>query len=106
MVTQDNTARLRRRDVTWSLMVLALPIMGMTVSRMLMGFIDFAMVSQLGTTAQAAISPATTLIFVVSCLGMGIANGVQTFVSQADGFILLYHPSRRETFAALPEMSG
>ena len=80
------TTRLRRRDVTLSLLTLALPIMGMTISRMLMGFIDFAMVSQLGTTAQAAISPATTLIFVVSCLGMGIANGVQTFVSQADGF--------------------
>ncbi len=76
---------LRRRDVTASLLVLALPIIGMTISRMLMGFIDFAMVSQLGTTAQAAISPATTFVFVISCLGMGIANGVQTFVSQADG---------------------
>ena len=52
---------------------------------MLMGFIDFVMVSQLGTTAQAAISPCTILIFTVACLGMGIAHSTQTFVSQADG---------------------
>lgn len=82
---EQAAGRLRRRDVTASLLVLALPIIGMTISRMLMGFIDFAMVSRLGTTAQAAISPATTFVFVISCIGMGIANGVQTFVSQADG---------------------
>jgi MATE family multidrug resistance protein len=67
------------------LLTLALPIIGMTVSRMLMGFIDFVMVSQLGTVAQAAISPATIIVFAVACPGMGVANGVQTFVSQADG---------------------
>lgn len=70
---------------TVELLRLAAPMIGMTVSRMLMGFIDFAMVSQLGTAAQAAISPSTLLLFVVACLGMGMAQGVQTFVSQADG---------------------
>ncbi len=70
---------------TMQLLRLALPIIGMMVSRMLMGFIDFVMVSQLGTEAQAAISPAVMLVFAVGCLGMGIANSVQTFVSQADG---------------------
>lgn len=67
------------------LLVLALPMIGMTISRMLMGFIDFVMVSQLGTAAQAAISPCTLLLFVIACLGMGMAQGVQTFVSQAEG---------------------
>lgn len=67
------------------LLRLALPIIGMMVSRMLMGFIDFVMVSQLGTQAQAAISPATVFVFALACLGMGVANSVQTFVSQADG---------------------
>lgn len=70
---------------TLALLALALPMIGITVSRMLMGFIDFAMVSQLGTAAQAAISPSTILLFVLACAGMGIAQAVQTFVSQAEG---------------------
>ena len=74
-----------RHSPAKALLLLALPIMGMTVSRMLMGFIDFVMVSQLGTDAQAAISPCTMLVFTIACLGMGIAHSVQTFVSQADG---------------------
>lgn len=74
-----------RLQLTRELMWLALPMIGMTISRMLMGFIDFVMVSQLGTAAQAAISPSTLLLFTIACLGMGMAQGVQTFVSQADG---------------------
>lgn len=73
------------RGPTAALLVLALPMIGITVSRMLMGFIDFAMVSQLGTAAQAAISPSTLLLFTIACVGMGVAQAVQTFVSQADG---------------------
>lgn len=73
------------RSPTRELLTLALPIIGMMISRMLMGFIDFVMVSQLGTVAQAAISPATIIVFAIACPGMGVANGVQTFVSQADG---------------------
>jgi Na+-driven multidrug efflux pump len=57
---------------------LALPIVAMTVSRMLMTFVDFVMVSQLGTEAQAAISPATMFVFVLGCLGLGIATATQT----------------------------
>jgi len=82
-LTPDTSAD--TRELTLRLLVLALPIIAMMVSRMLMGFIDFWMVSYLGTTAQAAISPATMLVFTAACLGMGIANAVQTFVSQADG---------------------
>jgi len=73
------------QNQTLALLRLALPMIGMMVSRLLMTFIDFAMVSVLGTEAQAAISPATIFVFVVGCVGMGIAHAVQTFVSQADG---------------------
>lgn len=74
-----------RGSATTQLLRLALPIIGMMVSRMLIGFIDFVMVSQLGTKAQAAISPASILVFTLACVGMGVATSVQTFVSQADG---------------------
>lgn len=73
------------RSPTIELLRLAFPMMCLTVSRMLMGFIDFYMVSRLGTDAQAAITPSAMLLFVIACTGMGIAQGVQTFVSQADG---------------------
>jgi len=73
------------QNQTLALLRLALPMIGMMVSRLLMTFIDFAMVSVLGTEAQAAISPATVFVFVVGCLGMGVAHAVQTFVSQAAG---------------------
>jgi MATE family multidrug resistance protein len=52
---------------------------------MMVNFIDTWMVSMLGTAALAAIAPATLLLFAISCLGMGTAQGVQTFVAQADG---------------------
>lgn len=83
-VSELNPTLTRESDLR-SLLRLALPIIGMTVSRMLMGFIDFVMVSMLGTEAQAAISPATIFVFVIACIGMGAAQAVQTFVSQADG---------------------
>ncbi len=70
---------------TAELLKLAGPIIGMTLSRLAMTFIDFVMVSRLGTDAQAAISPATIFVFAASCLGLGMAQSVQTFVSQADG---------------------
>ena len=67
------------------LLVLATPIIATMVTRMLMGFVDFVMVSRLGTDATAAISPATILVFTVMCLGMGAATSVQTFAAQALG---------------------
>jgi MATE family multidrug resistance protein len=73
------------RRPTTELLHLAAPLVAVTASRMVMGFIDFAMVSQLGTDAQAAISPATLLVWAFICLGMGMATSVQTFASQADG---------------------
>lgn len=67
------------------LMHLALPIIATMLSRTAMGFIDFAMVSTLGTEATAAISPAVIFVFTVQCLGMGAATSIQTFASQALG---------------------
>jgi len=84
-IAQRNAGGRREERHVARLLALALPIVGMTASRMVMGFIDFAMVSRLGTEAQAAISPATVLVFAIITLGMGAASTVQTFASQADG---------------------
>ncbi|MCH8807140.1 MAG: MATE family efflux transporter, partial [Planctomycetes bacterium] len=81
----NHDGNLKPQSPTLELLRLAAPIIGMTVSRMAMGFIDFVMVSQLGTEAQAAISPATLFVFALACLGMGAAQSVQTFVAQAEG---------------------
>lgn len=75
----------RERSPTMQLLSDALPIIGMTVSRLLMLTTDFWMVSHLGTAAQAAISPATMLVMAIGCLGLGVTQAVQTFVSQAVG---------------------
>lgn len=64
---------------------LGLPIVGTTMSGMLMGFTDFLMVSRLGTEATAAISPCTMLLYSVLCLGLGMANSIQTYAAQAMG---------------------
>jgi len=64
---------------------LAVPNIGTTVSRMLMGFTDFVMVSRLGTDALAAISPATILVWSVLCIGNGVATAVTTFSAQSLG---------------------
>jgi MATE family multidrug resistance protein len=68
-----------------SLLALALPIIASMCSRTAMSFVDFVMVSQLGTEAQAAILPAGILLFCVFGFGMGVLTAVNTFVSQALG---------------------
>lgn len=72
-------------SLTRQLARLSIPMIGISASRMLMGFTDFAMVSGLGTAAQAALSPASILVFAVMAIGLGAAGTVQTFASQADG---------------------
>ncbi|HPF41736.1 MAG TPA: MATE family efflux transporter [Phycisphaerae bacterium] len=67
------------------LLILAGPNVLLMVTRMLMGFVDFTMVSHLGTAATAAISPATILVFNVMVLGMGMATSAQTFAAQCLG---------------------
>lgn len=73
------------RAAAMELLRLAGPLIAVSASRMLMGFIDFVMVSRLGTDAQAAISPAALLVWGFLGIGMGAATSVQTFASQADG---------------------
>ena len=70
---------------TVELLRLAAPMILMSLSRVAMGFIDFLMVSWLGTDAQAAISPAAIFVWALACAGTGIASGVQTYVAQAEG---------------------
>ncbi|QDU32030.1 Multidrug resistance protein MdtK [Poriferisphaera corsica] len=67
------------------LIILGLPIIASMISRTIMGFVDFIMVSQLGTDAQAAIIPAGILLFCVLAFGMGLLSVVNTFVAQNYG---------------------
>lgn len=68
-----------------AMLAMSVPIVINNVSRTIMGFVDFAMVSQLGTTAQAAITPAVLLMYCVLGIGMGTAIAVNTFSSQSLG---------------------
>ncbi len=77
----DHTLRGEMRG----LLILGAPIIGTMLSRMAMGFVDFVMVSRLGTSATAAISPSTLLVFTFMSLGIGMTMSIQTFASQALG---------------------
>ncbi len=67
------------------LLLLTLPIAASMISRTVMGFIDFWMVSKLGTEAQAAVMPANVVLFAVISLGMGTMTVINSFVSQSLG---------------------
>lgn len=73
------------RRTASALMALALPIMGITVSRMAMTFIDVAMVAWLGVQELAAILPAAAFCYAIFSVGSGLVSSVQTFAAQADG---------------------
>lgn len=81
----DGPVEQRGWRIGWSLLVLAAPIIASMVSRTVMSFVDFIMVSPLGTEAQAAIMPAGILLFCVISFGMGLLSVVNTFVSQSLG---------------------
>ncbi len=72
-------------SVARGLVVLALPIIASMVSRTVMSFVDFIMVSQLGTEAQAAIMPAAVVLFTLICFGLGTLTVVGAMVSQSLG---------------------
>jgi len=61
------------------------PIVVATISRTTMSFVDFAMVSRLGTEAQAAVGTASIMLFVAISGGIGVMSCVSTFASQALG---------------------
>ncbi len=74
----------RRSDLA-AVLALALPVIVTTVSRTVMGFVDFGMVSLLGTDAQAALTPASMMVFCFISFGIGTMACVTTFASQALG---------------------
>ena len=67
------------------LVLLSLPIITSMVSATVMHFVDFAMVSRLGTQAMAAIAPASITVFCFISFGMGVLSMVNTLVSQSLG---------------------
>jgi len=83
ILTDDEPATLRADAAR--LWRLALPSIGFAVSRLVLGQMDFVMLTWTGTDAVAAISPATILVFVVQSVGMGLAMSAQTFAAQALG---------------------
>ena len=68
-----------------AILVLALPLVVTNASRTVMSFVDFVMVSELGTEAQAAIIPASISLFCLIAFGMGLVTSVSTFTSQSFG---------------------
>ena len=81
---QDDTSHLQRTTVG-AMLLLALPNVVTYLSRTVMGFVDFGMVSVLSTEAQAAITPAGLSQFCLIAFGMGLVGCVNTFASQALG---------------------
>jgi MATE family multidrug resistance protein len=67
------------------LLLLAGPIIASMISRTVMSFVDFVMVSQLGTEAQAAILPAGMILFCGVSFGMGLVQAVNTLAAQCFG---------------------
>jgi len=65
--------------------VLAYPVVLTQLSATAMGVVDSAMVGRLGPTQLAAVGFGGIWIWTIFTLFYGTANGVQTFVSQADG---------------------
>ena len=67
------------------MLTLAAPMIVTTISFTVMQFVDRFMVSRLGTTALAAILPASFISFIPASFAVGIFTGVSTFVSQSLG---------------------
>ncbi len=78
-------AREFARPLPWTLALLSGPIIASMVSRTAMQWVDFVMVSTLGTEAQAAIVPAGITLFVFIAFGMGVMAAVNTLVAQHFG---------------------
>lgn len=74
-----------RHSVPATLFWMALPIIVSMMSRTMMSLVDFIMVAQLGTEAQAAIMPAQILVFTIGHFGIGVLTLVNTLVSQSLG---------------------
>lgn len=64
---------------------LAYPIVLTNLSMTAMGFVDAAMVGRLGATPLGAVGFSGIWLWTLAVTFFGVASGVQTFVSQADG---------------------
>lgn len=73
-----------RREVRATL-ALALPLVGVQLAQMSMGFVDVIMVGRLGTEAMAAAVLGSTAFFTTALLGIGVMLAVQPTVAQATG---------------------
>ena len=80
-----NADILTQRQMALRLLVLAAPIIATNISRTAMSFIDFVMVSELGTDAQAAVMPAGLVLQCVIAFGVGTMAAVNTYASQSLG---------------------
>jgi len=88
LLTDAGDLSLERADRTGDLRVLLRisgPIIVATISQTLMRFVDFAMVSGLGTEAQAAVGASGVTLFVLIGFWIGLMSCVNTFASQALG---------------------
>ena len=73
-------------DTTLKYMLkLAGPMIITTISFTIMQFVDRFMVSRLGTTALAAILPASLISFIPAGFAMGLFASIAIFVSQSWG---------------------
>lgn len=71
--------------VPLSLALLAGPIIATMISRTVMSFADFWMVSELSDEAMAAVMPAGISVWCLVCFGFGVVTVTNTFVSQSLG---------------------
>jgi MATE family multidrug resistance protein len=72
-------------ELVWHLIKLSCPIITTMISQTVMQFVDFAMVSRLGTDAMAAVMPAGILVFCFISFGLGVLAMVSSLVSQSLG---------------------
>ena len=85
MTTSVSISTPTDRELSRRLLLLAGPVIATNASRTVMSFVDFFMVSGLGTKAQAAVSPATLVVFCPIVFGMGMMSAVNTFAAQSFG---------------------
>ena len=65
--------------------LLAYPVVLTQLSRTAMGVVDSAMVGRLGATELGAVGYGGIWMWTATCVFMGTATGVQTFVAQSHG---------------------
>ncbi len=84
-LTADQRRERRRRELR-GVVIMAIPMVITTSTRMVMDVTDYFMISRLPDgTAQAALLPAQLFLWTYMVIGMGVVSIVATFASQALG---------------------